>query len=148
MWPAQILDTLADERTWVQDGGSMFLQSDRTEGLRLTASIPISHDQIPTAAQRFLGAEAKVVQHISSDPVADDATESNLRITAEIPGAPIDVQVDTSLLRAPDDVTALHARITIECPLPLVGPMIESSAQPYIESMISQGFDKLSDPEV
>ena len=122
----------------------MLLQSGRTDGLRLTASIPISRDQIPTAAQRFLGAEATIVQHISSEPVADDATESNLRITAEIPGAPINVQVDTSLLRVNDDVTALHARITIDCPLPLVGPMIESSAQPYVESMIAQGFDRLS----
>ncbi|MGO2644183.1 DUF2505 domain-containing protein [Brevibacterium aurantiacum] len=146
MRPAQILDFLADEQTWIKDGGNMLLQSGRNDGLRLTTSMPISRDQIPTAAQRFLGAEAKVVQHISSDPVADAADAANVLITAEIPGAPIDVRVDISLLRATDDFTELHARITTSCPLPLVGGMVESSAQPYVETMISKGFDKFPAP--
>lgn len=144
MQPAQLLDVMAEEQTWSEDGGSLTVHSGRTDGLRLTTSTPVRREQVPAAAQSFLGSQPRVVQHIRSEPVPDTAHAAELHIVAEIPGAPIDVQVEISLLRRAEDLTDLHAHIEISSSLPLVGTMIEASAEPYIVEMISKGFDRFS----
>lgn len=141
MQPAQILDVIAEEQTWREDGGSITIHSGRTDGLRLTTSMPIDRAQIPAAAQSFLGS-GKIVQHIRSAPVSDTARAAELHIVAEVPGAPLDVQVDISLLCGTDGITDLQALIEINSSLPLVGAMIESSAEPHIVTMIAKSLDR------
>lgn len=144
MQPAQLLDVMAQEQTWSEDGGRLTVHSGRTDGLRLTTTMPLHRDRLPAAAQSFLGSEAMIVQHIRCAPVADTAHAAELHIVAEVPGAPLDVRVDISLLRAADGVTDLRAIIEISSSLPLVGTMIEANAEPYIVEMISTSFDRFS----
>lgn len=145
MWPAEILDHIADEQTWRADGATISVHSGRAEGLNLTASMPLPGNQVPTAAQRFLGADARVIQHMRSAPVAETAAAANLNIEAEIPGVPLDVKVEITLLRQDDGFTDVHAVIETACSLPLVGRAIESGAQPHIEDMINGSLERLAD---
>lgn len=144
MQPAEILDRIADEQTWRGDGATVSIHSSRAEGLNLTVSMPLPGDQLPTAAQQFLGADARVVQHIRSVPVAETAATAGLTIDVEIPGAPLEIHVAITLLRQDDDFTDLHALIETACSLPLVGKAIEAGAQPYIEAMIAANLDRLA----
>lgn len=141
--PAQILDVLADEDTWRADGASVEILSCRADGLRLTATMPLARDQLPAAAQSFVGADARVVQHMSSEPVSETDDEATVDIEAEVPGVAIDVHVEISLVRDAEDCTDLHALIEIASSLPFVGRAIESGARPHIEAMISTRFDHL-----
>lgn len=145
MWPAEILDRIADERTWHADDATVTINSNRTEGLDLRASMPLPGDRIPSAAQRFLGAGARVVQHIRSAPVAETAAAAAASIDAEIPGLPLDVHVEITLTRLDDDFTDVHAVIETSCSLPFVGAAIETGAHPHIKEMIAASLDRLAD---
>ncbi|MGO2943250.1 MAG: DUF2505 family protein [Brevibacterium aurantiacum] len=145
MWPAEILDRIADEGTWRTDGATLTVHSHRVEGLDLTASTPLSDNGVPTAAQRFLGTEPQLIQRLRSAPVADTAAVASLNIDAEIPGAPLEVHVEITMLRQDDNFTDVLAVIETVCSLPLVGKAIESGAQPHIKDMISVSLDRLSD---
>ncbi|GAA1865956.1 DUF2505 domain-containing protein [Brevibacterium marinum] len=141
--PAQILDVLADEDTWRADGASVEILSGRADGLQLTATMPLARDQLPATAQSFLGADAKVVQNISSEPVSESDDASTVNIDAEIPGVAIDVHVEISLIREAEDCTDLHALIEIVSSLPFFGRAIESGTRPHIQAMISTRFGHL-----
>lgn len=145
MWPAEILDRIADERTWHADDATVSIHSNRAEGLDLRASMPLPGNRIPIAAQRFLGADARVVQHIRSAPVADADAAAEASIDAEVPGLPLDVHVEITLTRRDDDFTDVHAVIETSCSLPFVGAAIEAGAHPHIEEMIAASLDRLAD---
>lgn len=145
MWPAEIIDRIADERTWHADESTAAIRSGRAEGLDLTASMPLPGNRVPSAARRFLGAEPRVVQHIRSAPVAETDATAGVSIDAEVPGVPLDVHVEISLSRREDDMTDVHAVIETACSLPLVGAAIESGAHPHIEEMIATSLDRLKD---
>lgn len=145
MWPAEILDRIADEQTWRADGATVSIHSSRAEGLSLTASMPLPGNQMPTSVQRFLGSDAKVIQHMRSAPVTETAAAANLAIDAGIPGVPLDVKVDITLCRQRDGFTDIQAVIETVCSLPLVGRAIETGAHPHIEDMITVSLDRLAD---
>lgn len=146
MWPAEILDNIADERTWHADDATVSIHSNRAEGLDLRASMPLPGNRIPNAAQRFLGAGARVVQHIRSAAVADADAAAAASIDAEVPGLPLDVHVEITLTRRDDDMTEVHAVIETNCSLPFVGTAIVTGAHPHIEEMIAASLDRLTDP--
>lgn len=146
MWPAEILDRFADEQMWREDGATVSIHSGRAEGLNLSASMPLSGNQVPPAAQRFLGADPRIIQHIRSAPAAETAAAADMNIDAEIPGVPLDVHVEITLLRQDDDFTDIHAVIETACSLPFVGRAIESGAHPHIEDMIAASLDRLAEP--
>lgn len=145
MWPAEILDRIADEQTSRADEATVSIHSSRAEGLSLTASMPLSGNQMPTSAQRFLGSDARVIQHMRSAPAAETAAAANLNIDAEFPGVPLDVKVEITLLRQDDGFTDVQAVIETACSLPLVGRVIESGAHPHVEDMITASLDRLAD---
>lgn len=142
--PAQVLDRVADEETWAGDGASVTVHSGRADGIRITTSAAIPRASLPPMAERFVDPDARIVQRVTADPTADDARAAQLRIAAEVPGAPVDVSVVVDLAAASAG-TDLHAVTRVRSSMPLLGSAVESAVGPFVESMLTRSFDKIAD---
>ncbi|GAA4285148.1 hypothetical protein GCM10022261_26790 [Brevibacterium daeguense] len=143
--PADILDRIADERTWLSERTTVTVHSGRVEGIRLTTLTVIPPERLPAIATRFLGAGAELVQQVKAPPTAHDATASDLRIDAEVRGAPVDISIDIALRAAAVSGTDLHAVTRIVSSVPMFGGMVESALEPYVESLLIERLDKFGD---
>ncbi|WP_180953213.1 DUF2505 domain-containing protein [Brevibacterium ihuae] len=142
--PAQILRQVADPRTWAAEDTAVTVHRGAAEGIHLTTRTHIPASKLPPAASRFLGDGAELRQDVRADPVGPEAQAADVRIDAEVVGAPVDVDVAIAL-RVVGEGTDIHAITRIASSVPLFGSMIESALEPYVESLLTERLDQLID---
>lgn len=144
LMPAEIIDQIASENAGSKEGARVTVSAHRTDGLHMVATVPITVEDLPSQARRFLGSKAVVVERIRSAPVKDTAREARLDIEVEIPGLPLSISIDSSLVNSMARETSMRAQIEVESHVPLLGGLIEEKALPHVEKMISNSIERLN----
>lgn len=142
--PAQILHRAIEPSTWAGADTTVTVHRGPAEGAHLTTRTPLRSADLPAAAARFLGEGAELVQEVHADPVGAQTPETHVTISADVSGAPVDIDIAIAL-REIAGGTDIHAITRIVSSVPLFGAMVESALEPYVESLLSERLDQLVD---